>query len=203
MTRESNVNKSLWGVRCRSALEAYCGAERVCCHSVRQVLMEKESANPEFAFMFNLQSPEHMYFRWRMYSLAQGAPAAHHIFQFKRFASILLCTLACQCITPNFVMSRGCTCPKLTFMSSISQNCRQLGDRGHGSHLTRNLCRRHAACVAGGAVCDAGGRAAVAAAADDADHRRLPPDGGAARRRSQSAPCFMRSAASTRGTSEC
>jgi len=35
--------------------------------------MERESANPEFAFMFNLQSPEHMYFRWRLYSLAQGA----------------------------------------------------------------------------------------------------------------------------------
>jgi Surp module len=37
-----------------------------------QVLMERESANPEFGFMFNLQSPEHMYFRWRLYSLAQG-----------------------------------------------------------------------------------------------------------------------------------
>ena len=37
-----------------------------------KVLMERESANPEFGFMFNLQSPEHMYFRWRLYSLAQG-----------------------------------------------------------------------------------------------------------------------------------
>jgi Surp module len=37
-----------------------------------KVLMERESANPEFAFMFNLRSPEHMYFRWRLYSLAQG-----------------------------------------------------------------------------------------------------------------------------------
>jgi Surp module len=37
-----------------------------------KVLMERESANPEFGFMFNLQSPEHMYFRWRLYSLSQG-----------------------------------------------------------------------------------------------------------------------------------
>ena len=36
--------------------------------------MERESASPEFAFMFNLQLPEHLYFRWRLYSLAQGAP---------------------------------------------------------------------------------------------------------------------------------
>lgn len=39
--------------------------------------MERESANPEFAFMFNLQSPEHMYFRWRLYSLAQGERPVH------------------------------------------------------------------------------------------------------------------------------
>mmetsp|Transcript_16329 Transcript_16329/g.48953 ORF Transcript_16329/g.48953 Transcript_16329/m.48953 type:complete len:1001 (+) Transcript_16329:302-3304(+) len=40
-----------------------------------QALMEKETANPEFAFMFNLQAPEHLYFRWRLYSLAQGDTA--------------------------------------------------------------------------------------------------------------------------------
>ena len=37
-----------------------------------QALMDKETANPEFAFMFNLQTPEHVYFRWRLFSLAQG-----------------------------------------------------------------------------------------------------------------------------------
>jgi U2-associated protein SR140 len=34
--------------------------------------MERELKNPEFAFLFDLRSPEHVYYRWRIYSLAQG-----------------------------------------------------------------------------------------------------------------------------------
>ena len=35
--------------------------------------MEKEAQNPEFAFLYNLASPEHAYYRWRLFSLSQGA----------------------------------------------------------------------------------------------------------------------------------
>jgi len=34
--------------------------------------MEKESKNPEFAFLYDLSSPEHAYYRWRLYSLLNG-----------------------------------------------------------------------------------------------------------------------------------
>lgn len=36
--------------------------------------MEREASNPEFAFLYNLASLEHVYYRWRLFSLAQGAP---------------------------------------------------------------------------------------------------------------------------------
>ena len=39
-----------------------------------QVIMEKEAQNPEFVFLYNLASPEHAYYRWRLFSLSQGAP---------------------------------------------------------------------------------------------------------------------------------
>ena len=35
-----------------------------------QAVMVKEQSNPEFAFLFDLKSPEHAYYRWRLYSLA-------------------------------------------------------------------------------------------------------------------------------------
>lgn len=34
--------------------------------------MEKERNNPEFAFLYDLSSPDHAYYRWRLYSLLQG-----------------------------------------------------------------------------------------------------------------------------------
>lgn len=37
-----------------------------------QAIMSYERDNPEFAFLFDLQSPDHAYYRWRLYSLAQG-----------------------------------------------------------------------------------------------------------------------------------
>jgi len=37
-----------------------------------QVIMEREASNPEFGFLYNLASPEHAYYRWRLFSLAQG-----------------------------------------------------------------------------------------------------------------------------------
>ena len=36
-----------------------------------QALMTRETQNPEFMFLFDLASPEHAYYRWRVYSLAQ------------------------------------------------------------------------------------------------------------------------------------
>jgi hypothetical protein len=42
------------------------------CARRAQVIMEKEAQNPEFAFLYNLASPEHAYYRWRLFSLSQG-----------------------------------------------------------------------------------------------------------------------------------
>eukprot|EP00891_Asterochloris_glomerata_P009463 jgi/Astpho2/9463/Aster-x1581 len=38
---------------------------------IEQAVMTREHANAEFAFLFNLTSPEHIYYRWRLFSLAQ------------------------------------------------------------------------------------------------------------------------------------
>lgn len=37
-----------------------------------QALMSREANNPEFMFLFDLGCPEHAYYRWRLYSLAQA-----------------------------------------------------------------------------------------------------------------------------------
>jgi U2-associated protein SR140 len=39
---------------------------------LEQVLMEKEANNPEYEFLFDVRSPEHVYYRWRLFSLANG-----------------------------------------------------------------------------------------------------------------------------------
>ncbi|KAF9152936.1 U2 snRNP-associated SURP domain-containing protein [Linnemannia schmuckeri] len=39
------------------------------------ILIEKEFRNPTFAFLINLKSPEHIYYRWRLYSMKQGDTA--------------------------------------------------------------------------------------------------------------------------------
>jgi U2-associated protein SR140 len=36
---------------------------------LEQLILEAESRNPEFDFLRNVDSPEHMYYRWRLYSL--------------------------------------------------------------------------------------------------------------------------------------
>ncbi|CAD7701765.1 unnamed protein product [Ostreobium quekettii] len=36
-----------------------------------QVVMEREVGNPMFSFLFDLQSPEHAYYRWKLFSLAE------------------------------------------------------------------------------------------------------------------------------------
>ncbi|KAI8985127.1 hypothetical protein BDB01DRAFT_789003 [Pilobolus umbonatus] len=35
-------------------------------------IMEKEKDNPKFRFLFDNMSPEHIYYRWRLYSMLQG-----------------------------------------------------------------------------------------------------------------------------------
>lgn len=35
-----------------------------------QAVMLKEQNNPEFRFLFDLKTPEHIYYRWRLYALA-------------------------------------------------------------------------------------------------------------------------------------
>lgn len=37
-----------------------------------QTIMERESTNPAFGFLFDLDAPEHAYYRWRLWSLACG-----------------------------------------------------------------------------------------------------------------------------------
>ena len=37
-----------------------------------QAIMGAEGSNAEFAFLFDLACPEHAYYRWRLFSLAQG-----------------------------------------------------------------------------------------------------------------------------------
>ncbi|MEW5308379.1 MAG: hypothetical protein WDW38_000347 [Sanguina aurantia] len=37
-----------------------------------QLLMEAEQSNADYAFLFDLRCPEHAYYRWRLYSLAEG-----------------------------------------------------------------------------------------------------------------------------------
>jgi len=36
-----------------------------------QALMTREAHNPEYTFLFDLASPDHLYYRWRLYSLSQ------------------------------------------------------------------------------------------------------------------------------------
>lgn len=37
-----------------------------------QAIMERERGNPTYAFLFDLASPLHHYYRWRVFSFAQG-----------------------------------------------------------------------------------------------------------------------------------
>jgi len=36
------------------------------------MIMNREMANPSFAFLFENKAPEHIYYRWRLFSLLQG-----------------------------------------------------------------------------------------------------------------------------------
>ncbi|KAF0466800.1 Pub1p [Gigaspora margarita] len=38
------------------------------------IIMDREWNNPKFGFLFNNDSPEHIYYRWRLYSILQGDP---------------------------------------------------------------------------------------------------------------------------------
>lgn len=45
-----------------------------------QLMMMEQQGRPEFSFLFDLDSPEHIYYRWRLYSLAgewQGHSGVH------------------------------------------------------------------------------------------------------------------------------
>jgi hypothetical protein len=36
--------------------------------------MAERQGDPEFSFLFDLDSPDHVYYRWRVYSLAGASP---------------------------------------------------------------------------------------------------------------------------------
>uniref|UniRef100_A0A6S8KMZ3 U2 snRNP-associated SURP motif-containing protein n=2 Tax=Dunaliella TaxID=3044 RepID=A0A6S8KMZ3_DUNTE len=40
--------------------------------AIEQLVMEEEQNNPDYAFLFDLSSPGHIYYRWRLYSLCEG-----------------------------------------------------------------------------------------------------------------------------------
>ncbi|KAG0309539.1 U2 snRNP-associated SURP domain-containing protein [Dissophora globulifera] len=44
-------------------------------HEFEQALIEKESLNPRFAFLIEHKSPEHVYYRWKLFSMMQGDTA--------------------------------------------------------------------------------------------------------------------------------
>jgi U2-associated protein SR140 len=48
--------------------------ERVLVHgsAFEALLMSREFSNPDFAFLFCHDTPEHVYYRWRIYSLING-----------------------------------------------------------------------------------------------------------------------------------
>ncbi|KAI8093106.1 U2-associated SR140 protein [Halteromyces radiatus] len=37
-----------------------------------ELIMEKEASNPQFVFLFDSTHPDHIYYRWRLYSILQG-----------------------------------------------------------------------------------------------------------------------------------
>jgi len=41
-------------------------------YSFEKVFLENESNNKDFSFLFDLKSPENLYYRWRVYSLFQN-----------------------------------------------------------------------------------------------------------------------------------
>ncbi|KAF9110426.1 U2 snRNP-associated SURP domain-containing protein [Mortierella sp. AM989] len=41
-------------------------------HEFEEALIEKESHNPAFAFLVDHKSPEHIYYRWKLFSMMQG-----------------------------------------------------------------------------------------------------------------------------------
>ncbi|KAF9938786.1 U2 snRNP-associated SURP domain-containing protein [Mortierella alpina] len=51
--------------------------EKVLVHGsdFEQTLIEKESQNPAFAFLVDHKSPEHIYYRWKLFSMKQGDTA--------------------------------------------------------------------------------------------------------------------------------
>ncbi|KAF9981939.1 U2 snRNP-associated SURP domain-containing protein, partial [Modicella reniformis] len=44
-------------------------------HEFEQALIDKESRNPRFAFLIDHKSPEHIYYRWKLFSMMQGDTA--------------------------------------------------------------------------------------------------------------------------------
>ncbi|KAF9207810.1 U2 snRNP-associated SURP domain-containing protein [Haplosporangium sp. Z 27] len=44
-------------------------------HEFEEALIDKESQNPTFAFLVNHKSPEHIYYRWKLFSMMQGDTA--------------------------------------------------------------------------------------------------------------------------------
>jgi len=41
-------------------------------HVFEKLVMERERSNPKFTFLYNVNSSDHMFYRWRVWSLSQG-----------------------------------------------------------------------------------------------------------------------------------
>ena len=50
------------------------------------IIMNKEMSNPYFRFLFENQSPAHIYYRWKLFSMLQGdTPKQWNLEDFRMF----------------------------------------------------------------------------------------------------------------------
>lgn len=142
-----------------------------------QIIMEREASNPEFGFLYNLASPEHAYYRWRLFSLAQGV---HSLLKPKASLPIPYCDGIHQLHDDAAEVSEPVKC-----LAPSSRVSGLLTRRGGD-------CRGHTADMAGRGLCIAGTRPPVAAACHALRHC-LSTDSSTARRRGQGQPPSVRS----------
>jgi hypothetical protein len=57
-----------------------------------QLMMMEQQGRPEFSFLFDLDSPEHIYYRWRLYSLAGEAVAVDNV------VNVCVTIWPCRCL---------------------------------------------------------------------------------------------------------
>jgi len=97
-----------------------------------QAIMERGRGNPLFSFLFDLGSPDHTYYIWRLFSFAQVQCCTHTVCLWDAFL-----LPAGRCMPPCYVLTssfRGvCTDPHLT---AVLLPCRPNGSKPLWSKLS-------------------------------------------------------------------